>query len=803
MQFFGGLNQYVLYRVEHVPGEKPRKYPADPVTGFPIDANASANHLSYAQAYAALNNHAGEPDWGIGFVFTKNDPYWFLDIDNAYKDEKWSDLALDLYSRLPGCYVEVSVSGTGMHIFGRGKLPLHKNRNIPLDIELYTSGRFVALTWKSAAGSTEVDATAAMSGIIGQFFPVSKAEADAAPKEWTETPVPEWGGPADDNELFAVLMDSGKNSASFAFGSGVTGADLMTKNVAALSKRWPSASGEGFNASQADMALACRLAYWTGKNCERILKLMKCSFLSRPKWTERPTYLRDTIMRACSLVDRVAGAPTAPTSTPTPAVAGPTPEPTLIMAATPTSDAIVAYGPINLEDIKGWIRARQQGFLSQEDSLLLWRDLVYLEDEGEFWHRPSNTKLGLKSFEALYRLVPFGLENGKVTAKPWEAFAGASQPMTCVNYHVLDPTRAHGAIVIEGHKRVLNIGYPVKALVFNRVVRDSDVDPFLSHMTKLFPEEQDREIMLSWMAHVVQRPCEKSRWHIILQGVQGNGKSTLSEILREVLGHEHTFVINASDAIGQYTGWVEGKVFACIEEIHGVNKSQIVDGLKTLMTNPVISVNEKYKPLRNVRNLCNFILTTNHADTVPISRDERRYARFILPQQRRSDLFRDGLTSDFFNGYRRWLQEEDGFAKIGRWLMDHAINRAYDPRYCNVAPETTTERLAYVKSAWEITESIERVIDSNSVAGVTEEWVSIPRLQTELAKVRRRSISNSDLVAVMEVMGYEPQKALARSGMTGREVAVMVLKGSPGASMSAAEAKAAFQKVSNPFAAAS
>jgi primase-polymerase (primpol)-like protein len=126
------------------------KFPCRWDSGAIIDAQDPKNWTNAASAIAAWPKWDKGHGGGIGFVFTKDDPYFFIDIDGAWHDDiqAWSPIAHELCRVFSGCYVEVSRSGKGLHIVGsyQGEIPPHSNRNIPLGLEFYTSGRFVALT---------------------------------------------------------------------------------------------------------------------------------------------------------------------------------------------------------------------------------------------------------------------------------------------------------------------------------------------------------------------------------------------------------------------------------------------------------------------------------------------------------------------------------------------------------------------------------------------------------------------------------------------------------------------------------
>lgn len=295
----GTLRRFITYRVEpdlDRPG-KTHKFPTHWQSGWKCDPIDPANWTDYATAHAT-----GRP---VGFVFTKADGFWFLDVDGALQadGQTWSALANELCARLPGAAVEVSQSGRGLHLFGRGAIPAHSCKNVALGLELYSDRRFVALTGINAIGDANIDLGPQLASVINDYFPPNPHGEIAG---WTDTPVPEWKGPVDDAELIKAAMASGKRNAAAAFGGvHVSFADLWLADEAPLSQRWPGTTG-GYDASHADAALAGHLAYWTGKNCERIRELMYQSSLAREKWDNRPDWLETTIMKACAVVKNVA-----------------------------------------------------------------------------------------------------------------------------------------------------------------------------------------------------------------------------------------------------------------------------------------------------------------------------------------------------------------------------------------------------------------------------------------------------------------------------------------------------------------
>jgi putative DNA primase/helicase len=283
--------QFIIVRLTPHPTKpgKTEKLPIDWRDGSVSNAQDSEIWIDAKTACAMA------PVWGadhcVGFVFTRDLGRWFMDIDGCLQpDGTWNSIAREMCAALPGAAIEVSQSGRGLHLFGRGLVPPHSSRRGEAQrngLEFYTEGRFVALTGDRAVGNADADLTLQIGAVVQQWFPpaeVGTALLDAGP-------VPEWRGPADDDELIRRALQS--KSAASIFGGKASFADLWTGDVGALARAYPSTSGDVYDRSSADAALAQHLAYWTGKDAGRIERLMRQSALVREKWDNREDYLAE------------------------------------------------------------------------------------------------------------------------------------------------------------------------------------------------------------------------------------------------------------------------------------------------------------------------------------------------------------------------------------------------------------------------------------------------------------------------------------------------------------------------------
>ena len=369
------------------------KLPIDPKTGSMADTvnPATWSDAATAEAYAATGAAQG-----VGFVFTEADPFFFLDIDKCLAPcgTTWSPLALDLISRLPGAEIEVSQSGTGLHIFGIGDCPPHSCKNIPLNIELYTSQRFVALTGTNSTGSATTDCSVHLPSLVETFFPPRSTAADV---EWADQAVEGWNGISDDEELIKKMLS--QTGARAAFGASAKAREIWSGSEEALAQHFPNCDNSGpYDASSVDAALAQHLAFWTGNNPARMSKIMRMSGLVRSKWDDRDGYLEKTILRACSLQTEFHGVresvEAAPIATETASVA-------------PGATMVTGYQ-----------------YLAATQQMEHFSGCTYVQDEHKILV-PTGVLLRTDQFNATYGGYVFQLDDGasgKTTKKAWEAF---------------------------------------------------------------------------------------------------------------------------------------------------------------------------------------------------------------------------------------------------------------------------------------------------------------------------------------------------------------------------------------------
>ncbi len=744
------FEQFILWKLAAKDG-KPTKLPVNYRTGAVANAQDSNLWASADQCIEA-HKHFGT-NFGVGFVFTESDPFFFLDVDNCYDHATggWSDMALNLCNRLPGAAVEVSQSGRGLHIIGAysGAEPVHSCKNVQHGIELYTSGRFVALTGAHASGNAATNLTSQLTRLAGEFFPakISTDDQTTDPAR-TSIPAPEWNGPTDDEELIAKMLSS-RPGGRTAFGGGATIKQLWEGDTEVLAATYPSQNGHSpYDASSADAALCMHLAFWTGKDCARMDRLFRRSALLRGKWIDRPDYRERTILNAISVCTEVYGN---------------RPKPILAQASSPRA--------VSMRSGPQLMAAKQQ--------VKYFAGCVYMRDRNRVF-TPDGGQLKPEQFNATYGGYEFLLNENKTTRKAWEAFTESQ----CIDYpwaHAacFRPELASGVIIEEGNWQLVNL---YVAAPGER--RHGNISPFLAHIERLLPNEADREIFLSYLAACVQQPGVKFQWCVVLQGAEGNGKTVFYYVLAYALGERYAHLPNAAEITNPFNAWIEQKLIIGIEELHTAGRQEVADALKQMITNKRIEIHGKGQDQRTGDNRANFIMFSNHKDAVLKTENDRRYCVFYSAQQERADLIRHNMDSKYFARLYDWL-ESGGYAHVAQYLSTRAVTVDMLGR----APRTSSTAEAVRSSLGVAEQLVAEAIDLEE-SGFRGDFLCTKSV-SELLRQSGKKLSPQKIASVLTNLGYVKHPALlaseGKATINGVRLRLYVRRGSLAAKLKTAD----------------
>jgi putative DNA primase/helicase len=256
------LPQWVAWRLIVKPDGRTTKVPINVNTGTKASSTDPSTWVSFARALAYYNR--GQED-GIGFVFTSGDPYIGFDRDEVDGEDPFE---LDDLVDEMNTYAETSPSGNGIHIIGKGKLPIDTGKH-PKGLGIFEHSRFFTMTGDLVGG--KVREIRSVQHVIDQkwesWFPVQP----------TPAPLPNQNAHLDDEDIISLALSAANGAKFRALWDGDT-------------------SGHNDNASEADLALLSILSFYT-QDAGHLDRLFRQSGLYREKW-ERRDYRERTIAKA-------------------------------------------------------------------------------------------------------------------------------------------------------------------------------------------------------------------------------------------------------------------------------------------------------------------------------------------------------------------------------------------------------------------------------------------------------------------------------------------------------------------------
>jgi hypothetical protein len=703
-------------RVWDATKQKYQKFPCDH-TGRKQDAHDPANWTDYhtALSHATFSDDQTKP-YGVAFSLTANDPWFFLDLDNCRDPNtgQWTAQAQAIFQSFPGAWGEVSQSGNGLHVMGLCDPSQLSDRRNKWDgwLEFYYQDRFIAFGqngWERIAG---VEANHDWTQQLLRLVPQREFLGDL-PEGVDER----YTGPEDDDKLIEMMLRS-KNMSS-AFGAGVTAKDLFEANHEALTMRWPNGDGS-FDHSSADMALMMQLAFWTGRDMPRMDRLFRRSALMRPKY-EREDYRLNTIQNAARLCKTVYNRPK-------PAEAPP------------------AMGREGVIGMGNGQTGHNEFFLTIPEMIKHFEGCVYVQDA----HRvflPDGRLVKSEQFKAIYggHVFTMRADQTKPTTNAFEAFTENTvyrfPQARDVSFH---PDKPHGQILEDGS---------INVYVDPQIETEpGDITPFFNHLMTILPNEYDRYVFLNYLKGCVQLIGEKFQWCPVLQGMEGNGKTFFSRCVEYAIGPTYCHWPDAQEITEKYNGYIEGKCFIGVEEVHHRGRFEALDKLKTMITNDRLEIRSMGRDKRMVRNVANYIMTTNHKDAVMKSKTDRRYAVMYTAQQEDGDIERDGMGGDYFYELYEWAKN-GGYAKVAHFLKTDPIDKAFRRKLFGRAPRTSSTDAAVAISYGPIEQAVLEAARSN-IEGFRGGWISMYALDRFLRdRHSRMSIMKQNMI--LSSIGYK------------------------------------------------
>lgn len=687
---------------------------------------------------------------GLGLVL--GDDVQGIDLDDV-RDPATGELlpiAQEVLEKVEG-YAEVSPSGTGIKVFSRTNLDASRTKK-EAGVELYREGRYFTVTGHAINGHAKLPAEVQDLGWFvrkvwdDSLVPVDTDAGERALALYRE-PLEGW----DLERVVAEVLPHLDADCGYAdwlrVGQALHHQSQGDPAWLEAWDQWSESSGkyvEGYCAEKWDSFSDQRMK---GRGAITLASLLKDTKDKRQaaKRVERDDLLEDFKQRVetCSdardLQDQVA------------ARIANTPEITdmerEILAAAIQVKAKDLGVKLPIATARGWVRPRSS--VAQSPAMPEWaRPWVYITEGDKFFNTDTKQEVTSQGFRAMFnRNMPFDTKGNRERADQW---AVEMWGMAVVSHKAYLP---NAGLTFEMFGRQwVNLYRPesVPAVPDDYTPEDLDaIDTVKRHLEVYLANERERELLLSFVAHNVQQPGVKVRWAPYVHGVPGDGKSFFSELVAVAMGGQNVRSLNGSTLESNFTDWAVGYALVAIEEMkqHGHNKYDIMNRLKTFITNSQIEIHPKGKASYTAPNVSNYIIFSNYLDGAPVDEGDRRY--MFLSSQLTTAQAQRLTTEGYFKRLFDAIHEHQG--AIRKWLLGYQLHAEFDAN--GRAPDTEIKRTVVEMSKGDLELIAEDVIE-HGAEGVTKTVLSSAHLVRAMVSAGAEAPSTTRVNTLLTRLGY-------------------------------------------------
>jgi hypothetical protein len=269
------------------------------------------------------------------------------------------------------------------------------------------------------------------------------------------------------------------------------------------------------------------------------------------------------------------------------------------------------------------------------------REIFYYVPSAVYGYKVNNVLYLHKPFQAekFYKNTTFTTvdkenEKKKIKINPLEIW---SSNLERRNIH---------QIVMKPHQKTSEEVYNLWEGYDYKNTGDYDIEKvqyFLDHIKNIWAngDEEIYEYLLNWLAHIIQKPEEKTQICVVLKSIEGVGKTMLLKMIGKIMGDGYYDTIYEMEkALGRFNKCLEKKLLVNFNETHWGGNKKMGGTFKGLITDDTMNIESKGVDGYTTDNLLNCVITTNEDWVVQVSANDRR---FFLIECKDQTLKKDGI----------------------------------------------------------------------------------------------------------------------------------------------------------------
>ena len=159
------------------------------------------------------------------------------------------------------------------------------------------------------------------------------------------------------------------------------------------------------------------------------------------------------------------------------------------------------------------------------------------------------------------------------------------------------------------------------------------------------------DFLMGWLARMVQFPAEQGEVAVVLKGIEGTGKGVVAKTMLRIFGQHGLAISNSKHLTSNFNAHLRDAVFLFADEAFFAGDRGHVGVLKSLITEPFLTVEAKYQNAIQAPNFTHLLMASNESWVVPASLEARRFFVLdVLPDRANDHEYFGGILAEMETG---------------------------------------------------------------------------------------------------------------------------------------------------------
>jgi hypothetical protein len=156
-------------------------------------------------------------------------------------------------------------------------------------------------------------------------------------------------------------------------------------------------------------------------------------------------------------------------------------------------------------------------------------------------------------------------------------------------------------------------------------------------------------------------------------GAEGIGKGLLMELFIALFGRNNFYQTSnpSRDVWGNFNSSMKDCFFVNLDELSKKELTESMGKVKDLITNPLLTINQKGIDPYDIISYHRFIATTNSPDPIPTSKGDRRTLIIRCSDEKKGD-------SEYFNKLKKYIDDENVIKTLFEYFKNIELDESFN-----------------------------------------------------------------------------------------------------------------------------